>query len=932
MDTSSEAEQQRQAKLQFVPCPTCGGFGYELTGLGHHRNCTVCVNRASVYAQLEDKVLTWRRPFNRLSIIQNRAQQYVEKLITVLLALIGVFGFLVLFYAIALVYKDTGDWGSLLNVGGNNLMLLFWCTLIIDLFAYYRMEQRIRERRVIKGRSFGKKVRLKKIEHKEWKKLRKMDQDDKIDIAEYFTKDAINLIEEAYKLAQKLKHDEIRPGHLLALMGNYSQISVIYGRLGINYKTFAQKVANILHRESKPIKGHGTDIDLGLDAKKAFFIAYYEAYQHRRKKVGVTEILTATLQVDQLIADLFYDLEIDLRKLYNVIEWIYIRKKLQEQWTERRKKAAWKPKGHMNRALTARPTPMLDSMAIDFTQKARSGGFFPLIGREKEVAEAFRVLKEGMGNVLLVGESGAGKSTILQGIAELMTAEDVPVELQDKRLLVLDPGSLIAGAAGIGALEQRIQQVIMEIAGAGNVILCIEDIHHLLGAGSTGSSADVGGILMNYLSQGYLHVIGTTTTPEFQQYIANKETFLRRFQVVKIPEMNHDESIQVLEGRSGAVEYKQKVYFSYDALEACVELSDRYIKDRHLPSKALDIMEETAILARELRGEKAIVTKDDVAKILGEKTNVPIASVSKSEAQKLLNLEEIMHKRLIGQEEAVVAVARALRRSREELRDMDRPIANFLFLGPTGVGKTETAKTLAEVYFGDEKNMYRVDMSEYQEKSSLQKLIGSPEQSGQLTEALRLKPFTLLLLDELEKAHPDILNVFLQVMDDGRITDGRGRTIDCTNIILVATSNAGSQYIQKAMIKGMTPLQVKTRLMEGELAENFRPEFLNRFDDVVVFRPLTKEEIYQVAQLLLNKLAQQLLNKGIVLEATEEAVQELAEGGFDPMYGARPLKRFIQDTVNDSLAKLLLEKKVDRRDRVVLEAGGQIRVIKAERI
>ncbi len=752
----ADQQNQKSIPLQYQACPTCHGFGYELSGLGRHINCPDCHNQDSLYGQLDRQVFYWGRPVNHLTIFQHRSQLFLKNFLNFLLIIIGVVGLLALLYSVYQVLAKHLPLATVFTGTNHRYLAFFWFSLLTDFFVYYRFELDLQKRKFIKGRAWDQKIKTSKS--LPWAELHR--DKEKIDIADYFSQESLRAVEQAHQNAAKLKHDEIRPIHLLIALMPFSQTSVIFGRLGIDIQKFTSKTAAVVAKQNKLLVGHGLEIDLGLDLKRALLLAYYEAFYHRRHKVGITELLLAIIQTDQLIFDVFYDLEIDLRKLHNVIEWIYIRKKLQTQWLHLRHRSAWKPKTHMNRALTARPTPILDSLGSDFTLRARSGGFFPLIGRAKEVGEAFRVLKEGQGNVLLVGESGAGKSTILQGIAELMTAEDVPKELQDKRLIVVDPGSLIAGAAGMGDLEKRMQDIIREIAIAGNVILAIEDIHNLLGAGSTGSGADVSTILMNALSQGYLHVLGTTTTPEFQQYIANKETFLRRFQVVKIPEMNQDEAIQVLEARSGTIEYKQKVYFSYDALEACVVLTTRYIQDRHLPAKALDIMEEAAIFAREQKGESALVTKEDVAKVLSEKTNVPLAAVTKTEAQKLLNLEEIMHRRLVGQDEAVQAVARALRRSREELRDVNRPIANFLFLGPTGVGKTETAKTIAEVYFGQETQMLRFDMSEYQDAASIYKLIGSPQSAGQFTEALRLKPFALVLLDELEKAHPDILNLF----------------------------------------------------------------------------------------------------------------------------------------------------------------------------
>ncbi|HSD12937.1 MAG TPA: ATP-dependent Clp protease ATP-binding subunit, partial [Patescibacteria group bacterium] len=404
---------------------------------------------------------------------------------------------------------------------------------------------------------------------------------------------------------------------------------------------------------------------------------------------------------------------------------------------------------------------------------------------------------------------------------------------------------------------------------------------------------------------------------------------------VEVPEMDVNEAIQVLEAKSGGIEYKNEVFFSYAAVEAAVTLSDRYLHEQTLPEKAIQIAMETATAVRNAKGKNAIVTKDDVAAVVAEKTHMPLKQMTQEESEKLLNLEERMHARMIGQEEAVKSVASAMRRARAELKDQSRPIANFLFLGPTGVGKTELAKTLAEEYFGNEEAMIRLDMSEYQDKASIYKLIGEPagaQAGGLLTEAIRQRPFSLLLLDELEKAHPDLLTVFLQVMDDGRLTDNVGRTVDFTNVILIATSNAGAPFVQEALRQKMPIEQIRERLMTQELKGIFRPEFLNRFDGMIVFRPLSQEEIVQIAKLMLKKVSKRLEDKGIVFEATDEAVRELAAAGFDPLFGARPLRRVIQDRVDNAIADALLRGQLSRRDKLIYEKGGTLRVEKAQRL
>jgi ATP-dependent Clp protease ATP-binding subunit ClpC len=701
----------------------------------------------------------------------------------------------------------------------------------------------------------------------------------------------------------------------------------MFARLGVSPKTIFEKIGKAMMLEGVE-KGAG--LDLNVHSYSMFFYAYEEALSLKRETVDVIELFLAIIHRDHWAQEIFFDLEMDDAVIRHSVEWVYIQRHLRDQREEWRRRAARKPKGIMDRAMTAQPSPLLQSLSQDYTAIASQGGFFPLIGRESEMDQVLRIMGQGTGNVILVGPSGVGKTTLFEGLAQVMASEDVPPTLQDKRFVVLDPGQLIAGASGMGALEQRMEEIIYEVVKAGNIILGIEDIHHLLNMRSSGGSEDVAGILMNAISQGFIRVIATTTTEEYQQFIQSRAPFIRRFQNVHVEELSRDGSILVLEAKSGQLEYKHRVFFSYAAIVSIVDLTTKFIPDRYLPSKALDVMTEVAGLVESRKGAGAFVTKDDVAQVISEKTNVEVGSLTESDRDKLLHLEDLLHERMVGQDEAVNAVAAALRRSREGLRDTHRPIASLLFLGPTGVGKTEMAKTIAEVYFGNEQNMIRLDMSEYQDMNSLRKLIGAKGDHGLLTEAIRQKPFALVLLDELEKAHPDVLNVFLQVMDDGRLTDGTGKTFDMSNTMIIATSNAGTQQMQNSYAAGLSSAQIKTTLLEEVLPQMFRPEFINRFDNVVVFTPLSFAEVVDVASHLIELLQKKLFTeKGIALEVMPEAVLQLAQMGYDPQYGARPLRRVIQDSVNDALAKLLLSQNISRRDTVILKAGGEIEIKKA---
>jgi ATP-dependent Clp protease ATP-binding subunit ClpC len=560
------------------------------------------------------------------------------------------------------------------------------------------------------------------------------------------------------------------------------------------------------------------------------------------------------------------------------------------------------------------------------------------VGRDREFDSLFRIF-EGAATkgVIIVGQPGVGKSAIIDGLAQKMVGDDVPAILKEKRLVSLSISRLVAGASASEA-QERMMIAINEIVRARNIILVVDNVHDIMGISAGGEqSLDLSEVLAEAISKNLLILIGTTDDMNYSRYV-ERTTLGGILQKIELDEVDINGAIQVLESKVGGIENQNGVFFSYGALEAAAKLTDRYVNDRFLPSKAIKLIEEVAVYVKNSKGQQQVVTREDVAKLLSEKINIPVSDITTDESAKLLNLESILHGRVIGQDEAVKAVSTSLRRARTELRESNRPIANLLFLGPTGVGKTELTKAIAHEYFGSEDRMVRIDMSEYQEQSSISKLIGAPPGAGgaatlgQLTEAVRKNPFSIVLLDEMEKAHPDILNLFLQVMEDGRLTDATGNTIDFTNAIVIATSNAGSQYIQDQVNAGTDIETIKQGLLQEQLKDYFRPEFINRFDNVIVFKPLQIDEIRQIARLMLNKVAKQLEEKGIHFRTSDEAVAELAQVGFDPQFGARPLRRAVQDTVDNALAEYLLQGKISRRDIAVLEPGGKISIEKAEEL
>lgn len=748
------------------------------------------------------------------------------------------------------------------------------------------------------------------------------------DVAQFFSNAAFHILEDAFLLARKFSHAEVRAIHVLASLLGVQDVRVAFVRLGIPIAEVQKRLAIAF---SKIPKG---ETMLSREYERLALRAFSGAIATDMQHVLPVHLLQVMCREETEAYDVLYDIGIDDTKITNTILWIIFERASSKQYQTWRLAAMKKPKGVMNRSYTAVATPLLDSVSRDLTQTARVGGLSLTIGREQEFEEIFRIFETGSLGVVLVGFPGVGKRSIIQGIAARMASEEVPEILQDKRFVELSLPALVGSAGRQGELEDRLMRIMNEIIRAGNVVLFIENIENIIGLSTEGSrNLDAADVFAQTMERARIPIIATSEPVPYRKTVEGSP-LMSVMQKVSIQEVDQNGAIQILEGKANYIEYEHDVIFTYGAIEKSVQLSSRYFHEQYLPEKAVNLLQEVASYVASAKGKNSFVTGEDVASIVSQRANVPVTQVTEEESEKLLHLEDRMHGRVIGQHEAVVAVASALRRARAELRDQKRPIANFLFLGPTGVGKTELAKTVADVYFGDENAMIRLDMSEYQDRTSIHRLIGVPGEAsgGYLTESVRTNPFSLVLLDELEKAHPDILNVFLQVMDDGRLTDVVGRTIDFTNTILIATSNAGSNYIQDQIRAKASVERIKQGLLNQELKNYFRPEFLNRFDAVVVFKPLTLPEIVEIVKLLLGQVAKRLEDKGITLHATDSAVKEIADIGFDPVFGARPLRRTIQERVDNALAQALLTRQIGRRDVAVLEKGGTIRIKKAEEL
>ena len=707
-----------------------------------------------------------------------------------------------------------------------------------------------------------------------------------------------------------------------------------------------------------------------------------EADRLRNEKIGTEHILLAILKSEDTLAiKLLNSMAVNLKKTF-VDTLVALGMDMTQ--AKRELGALSSPK---NKKKSSFPT--LEQYSRDLTEAAREDRLDPVVGRNSEVERVMQILCRRMkNNPCLVGEPGVGKTAVVEGLAQMIASGTVPEILADKRILSLDLSGMVAGSKYRGEFEERIKRVIADVRAAGNVILFVDELHTLIGAGGAEGAMDASNILKPALSRGEVQMIGATTRTEYRKYIEKDAALERRFQPVYVEEPTREETIAILQGLRSKYEEHHGVTISDDALEAATDYAIRYINDRFLPDKAIDLIDEAAsrkklgIFAgnktakkaeetrhnleealeaalaegdieaaqalkkdldktdkkiektkhnmREKEQEQMLVTEEDVADVVSVWTKIPVSKITQTESQRLLKLEEILHKRVVGQNEAVETVAKAIRRGRVGLKDPKRPIGSFLFLGPTGVGKTELSKALAEAMFGNENAIIRVDMSEYMEKHSVSKMIGSPpgyvgfEEGGQLSEQVRKNPYSVILFDEVEKAHPDVFNVLLQVLDDGRITDSQGRTVDFKNTIIIMTSNAGAQRIVDPKKLGFSNVEnaesehkdMKNNVME-EVKRMFKPEFLNRIDDIIVFRALSKEDVKGIAALMLKELKNRLAKQmDITLTYGDTVKNFIFEKGYDKKYGARPLKRAIQNNIEDSLAEDILSGKIQASDKV----------------
>ncbi|MBD2391758.1 ATP-dependent Clp protease ATP-binding subunit [Aphanizomenon flos-aquae NRERC-008] len=804
---------------------------------------------------------------------------------------------------------------------------------------------------------------------------------------EHFTSEAIRVIMLAQEEARRLGHNFVGTEQiLLGLMGEGTGVAAkVLAELGVTLKEARREVEKIIGRGSGFVP---PEIPFTPKVKSLFEQSFREAHGLGHNYINTEHLLLGLTEAGEgVAAKVLQNLGVDLPVIRATV--------MNRLGEDTAVVTGGRSNSQRNQNLS------IEEFGRNLTKLAQEGKLDPVVGRQREIERTVQILgRRTKNNPVLIGEPGVGKTAIAEGLAQRIINQDVPEILLNKQVISLDMGSVVAGTRFRGDFEERLKKIMEEVRTAGNIILVIDEIHTLVGAGGTEGGLDAANILKPALARGELQCIGATTLDEYRQYIERDAALERRFQPILVGEPSVAETIDILYGLRGAYEQHHRVHITDEAVIAAAELADRYISDRFLPDKAIDLIDEAGSRVRlrhsrissnkELKRELTTATKskseairvqdftkagklriqelqlqarldleenqesinaplvneEDIAQIVASWTGVPVNKLTESESELLLHLEDTLHTRLIGQEQAVTSVSRAIRRARVGLKSPNRPIASFIFSGPTGVGKTELAKALAAYFFGAEDAMVRLDMSEYMESHNVSKLIGSPpgyvgyNEGGQLTEAVRRKPYTVLLFDEIEKAHPDVFNMLLQILDDGHLTDAKGRKVDFKNTLIILTSNIGSKVIEK----GGSSLGFEfdnradasyhriRNLVNEELKAYFRPEFLNRVDDIIVFTQLNKDEVKQIAEIMLRDVAGRLKDKDIALEVTEAFKEKVVQEGYDPSYGARPLRRAIVRLLEDSLVEAILAGEIAEGDKAIVDVDddGQVKVRKLE--
>jgi len=929
-------QQENKIITEIVICPHCNGN--KITD--KKTKCLDCQGLGVFLRVGKGGTYYWKEKLSGFSPLMRHLYEIFPKTIRLIISILALFAFI---YGVYFIFTSNSDFlhiveEDILEEEGQTIIesviiiivgliyrcveavsvlvekrgggpLMFWLSIsgMMYLYCYYRL------RDVAK-----KNIDLSLPEFEIFYNKKAVGSKDPVNIADYASFSVKSILLASLDLAHSRKQAP-SPYHLARAIVENSKMKILFKRLEIDAKQFIKSIDEAINNlpENRYYEQDGFlgGTIMSPELERITILAFEETLMVGLDKIELESLFLALFQ-DEALNKYFKDADVELEDARNTVLWV-------KSWSSakvRMKRPRKIQHTVMNKAWTARVTPELDRFSYDLTDQARSGLTGYIADRKKELDNLMRILERtSQNNALIIGEEGVGKTTIVKALANKMIKDQVLPTLQDKRLVVLDIGALVSGVRAGGDLELRIRELLGDMGKSGNIILYIPNIHNMAAAGS-GEGFDASKILSPILSQGLFQVIGSTDYRNYHRYIEPRSDFANNFDLIRVKELDEKTSMEVLAVQAKTIESREGIVMTYGAIKKAVELSKRYVTDRLLPGKAIDLLSETAVEVRRL-GAGSVLRDKDVMEVITEKTGIPLVDVTAKEAEKLLNLEENLHQRVIGQSEAVKAISTAIRRVRVGIKHKDRPIGAFLFLGPTGVGKTELAKALAETYYGDENAMIRLDMSEYQTIASVEKLIGSSidlSESGSggiLTEAVKRKPFSLILLDELEKANKNVLNLFLQVFDDGRLTDNLGRTIDFTNTIIIATSNAGSQVIRKIIVDKKSNNERIAQMLEPYLLQSFSPEFLNRFTAKIIFKSLSPREVVSIARLQIKNLSKRLDEaQKIQISISDKALEKLANLGYSPEYGARFLQRTIQEKIENMIATKFLKGEIKRGD------------------
>ncbi len=884
-------------KYEIATCHSCDGAGVISGADSGGAACRNCGGKG-VWIQRENVRFFWSPQAEAAEM----AVGYFKKLANIFTKIASWIFIIIGFLAAAdFVLRSETGFSALFNERGI-IPLAFWLAAGVFIYRLYRLRVHIEAHwgETMNGlRSFSNRPSRSGIIE--------------ININRFLEKSAKAEIGEALKESEGAGNSAL-VWYLLKSIAKDPEFSDIFMKLEQKPENFI-KLVNEKIKEAVPVSA--VYFAAPAEFKKAMLYSFVRVLVSGENEIDKKSIFIALAENFKDVGFLTEELGLRAEDLDSAVSWAS-RKRKSGFWIKLFRRNGNRPveirHRTMNRAWTARPTPLLDRFSYDITDYAAAHAIAPTFGREREIDDVMRVLeRNSKNNVLLIGETGSGREAIVRAVGRLMIRDEALPKLRDKRLVSLDAPLIVSGVKAGGELEERIQKILKEIQLAGNIILFVPNIHALAESGAE-HGFDVSEILTPVFTQNFFQVIGTTTFFDYHRVIEKRGDFADTFEIIKVDEVSPKTALDIAAMQAPAIEDKEEIKFTFGALKKSVELSRRYISNKLLPAKAIDLLGEAAVMARVNRGKDTIVGERDIMKLVTEKTGIPVEDINVSEAKRLINLEEEIHKRMVDQVEAVNAVSEAIKRMRVGLKNEKKPMGVFLFLGPTGVGKTELAKTLAEVYFGSEKTMVRLDMSEFQEPRSIDRLIGNAETeiNGILTEGIKRQPFSLVLLDEFEKSHPNVLDLFLQVFDDGRLTDGAGRTVDFTNTIIIATSNAGSKIIQERLKEGKVIAEFKPEL-EDYMLKYFKPELLNRFNAQIIFKTLSESDILEIAKLQIKKLAKRLDEaQGIKLEVAPRALEKVAALGYSQFYGARNLERAITEKIENLITNKFLRGEIKR--------------------